>query len=217
MRILLTGFEPFNDERNSSQVLAESLRDDPPESMPGFANLVEVRIMPVDTEGIAEVLAATLAEVVPDVCLLMGQATGRNRISVERLAVNIREFESPDTAGNVARGSSIRPDGPVGYRSTLPDQEALVSRLKQAGIPAEVSNHAGTHLCNQILYLALEWAEKNRPDMRVGFVHIPLLPEQTEGRFSRYAFMPLDMSRQAMTIVISSLVAGHGGPFPVNV
>lgn len=166
--------------------------------------------MPVDTVGIAATIAATLAEVDPDICLLTGQATGRSRISAERLAINLRDFESPDAAGNTVQGQPIDPDGPVGYWSTLPDQGTLVAGLNDAGIPADISNHAGTHLCNQILYLALRWAENNRPKMRVGFVHVPLLPEQTEGKFSRYASMPLEQSRRGLTMLIASITGGAG-------
>jgi pyroglutamyl-peptidase len=206
MSILLTGFEPFDDRINASQALVESLRDDPPGTIPDFGRLVHCRIMPVDTDRIGDALADAIEECNPRFCVMTGQAAGRNMLTLERVATNLRDFDKPDSYGNQVRGETIIPDGPVGYWSTLPDPEGLTAALNDAGIPTALSNHGGNHLCNQILYLALHHATGNAPGMDAGFIHIPVLPEQVQRYHHRAPFMPLNMARDAMTIIIGGLL-----------
>jgi pyroglutamyl-peptidase len=138
----------------------------------------------------------------------MGQAPGSNRIALERVAVNLRDIgTTPDAAGNTVEGELIEPDGPVGYWSTLPNQPEMITMLNASGIPAVMSNHAGNHLCNQILYTALHWAAINQPEMRAGFLHIPLVPQQIGGQFARFPFVPVEMSRGAVTLILTQLAA----------
>jgi pyroglutamyl-peptidase len=206
MSILLTGFEPFDDSINASQVLVESLRADPPVSIPGFDRLVHCRIMPVDTTRIEDALGDAIRECTPQFCVMTGQAAGRNMLTLERLATNLRDFDRPDSFGNRVKGEIIVPDGPVGYWSTLPDPEGTVAALNDAGIPTALSNHGGNHLCNQILYLALHHAARNASWMGAGFIHLPVLPEQVQRGHHRAPFMPLSMARDAMAIIIGGLV-----------
>lgn len=86
--------------------------------------------------------------------------------------------------------------------------DAMVERLREAGIPAAMSDNAGNNLCNQILYEGLQHAEKHAGQPRCGFVHIPALPQQIIERWPDYPFMPLAMLREAMSIILVELVRG---------
>jgi pyroglutamyl-peptidase len=211
MSILFTGFEPYNDALNASQVVVQSIIDDPPAEFRNLGVDLHCRIMPVDTHRIKDVLSETLLELRPACCLFMGQAPGSNRIALERVAVNLRDIvATPDASGNTVEGGLIEPDGPVGYWSTLPNQPEMIAMLNAADIPAVMSNHAGNHLCNQILYTALHWAAINQPQMRSGFLHIPLVPQQIGGQFERFPFVPVEMSRRAVTLILTQLAAWMG-------
>lgn len=149
--VLITGFEA-NDPPycNTSAVLVEALAGQ-------LANLqracggveVRIRLMPGDTTALAGALEAALSEQPqPTHLLLLGQAPGRNRVTLERFATNLRDFGTSDRHGNLPRDVSVVHEGPTAYRSTWPEQKRLVEALNAAGIPAAMSNDAGSHLCN---------------------------------------------------------------------
>src|SRR2546428_747073 len=103
------------------------------------------------------------------------RAGGRARIALERVAVTVMDFEPPDNAGHLAQGESCVTGGPAAYLATLP-LDAMLAALLAEGVPAYVSNTAGTYLCNLTMYGTLDWlAARNHP-ARAGFVHLPLSP-----------------------------------------
>jgi pyroglutamyl-peptidase len=102
----------------------------------------------------AEVLREAVARVGPDAVVCFGQADGRSRISVERVALNLDDAASADNEG-VVSAQPIRPDGPPAYWSTLP-VEAIVEALRAEGIPAATSRDAGGYLCNHVFYSLLD-------------------------------------------------------------
>ncbi len=179
--VLITGFEA-NDppHRNTSAVLVEALAGQLTELQYACGGLeVRTRLMPGDTAALASALEAALSEQPrPTHLLLLGQAPGRNKVTLEQFATNLPEFSMSDRHGNLPRDVSVIEEGPAAYHSTWPEQRRLIKALNAAGIPAAMSNHAGDHLCNQLLYLALHAAARPDQSCVVTFVHIPVLPQQ---------------------------------------
>ncbi|MEL6381314.1 MAG: pyroglutamyl-peptidase I [Cyanobacteria bacterium J06626_18] len=203
MRVLITGFEPNDEGLNASELVVASMRDDLPQALVGYRHCIDFRIMPGNTQILGPIVDATLTAIAPNICIAIGQARGYNQIALERMAKNLRYFRTPDRAGNTPQGEPIVPDAPAAYWSTLPEQDGLVSLMKHHNIPARISNDCGTHLCNQIFYQMLHWQTVHNSDMKVGFVHIPALPEQVIRHWPESPFMPMAMTRQALSLIIS--------------
>ena len=169
--ILVTGFEPFGAHTvNPSEGLAKAVDG---RRVGDFGILGAV--LPVHHTDAATQLAATLADTRPAAVVHLGLAGGRARVALERVAVNVMDHEQPDNAGFRASGEPCVPGGPAAYFSTLP-LAAMLKALVADGIPAYVSNTAGTYLCNQTLYWTLHAVRQQSRPPRVGFVHFPLLP-----------------------------------------
>ena len=171
--ILLTGFEPFGGEStnpswSAAREAAARLRA---EGLDARA----VELPCVFGEAI-RVLDAALDHYGPDLVVCAGQAGGRPRISLERIAINCDDARIPDNAGNSPVDQTVVIGGPAAYFSTLPVKAALAALLA-AGIPAEVSQTAGTYVCNHLFY-GLMHALRHRPGTRGGFVHVPYEPAQ---------------------------------------
>ncbi len=172
-RILVTGFEPFGGESvNPSMQAVLGLAADPP---PGIVLLTE--ILPVSLRRAPPALREAVARQRPGVVVAIGQAGGRAEVSVERVGINVSDFRIPDNDGAQPVDEPVIAGGPAAYFATLP-VKAMVQALRAAGVPASVSNSAGTHLCNQVLYLLGHLTATTYPDMRCGFLHVPFLPEQ---------------------------------------
>jgi pyroglutamyl-peptidase len=206
MVILLTGFEPNDSGVNASQILVESLAERPPPELERFGD-VRCEIMPGDTRRLEESLRCVLDRHRPRICIFTGQAPNRSSITFERIATNLRDFSSPDRAGNLIQAEAVVPGGPVAYWSTLPDLPALVAALHHQDIPAAPSNHAGNHLCNQLLYLGLHLAPLRDPVPAVGFVHVPLVPRQAIHQRPGSPSMHLDVTRRAVVLILATLCA----------
>ena len=193
MKILVTGFEPFNGETvNPSQQIVYRL------TAPEGATLIK-EILPVEFGKAAERLRELFQNHRPDVVLSVGQAGGRPEISVERVAINIDCVKSsngskllPDNAGDMPVDEPIEAEGPSAYFATLPLWE-IVEAIQGKGIPAGISNTAGTYVCNHVMYVSLHQAAVQYPQMKAGFIHVPFLPEQIARREDprRLAAMPL--------------------------
>ncbi|MDV3347681.1 pyroglutamyl-peptidase I [Leptolyngbyaceae cyanobacterium CCMR0082] len=203
MRVLITGFEPNDDGLNASESVVVSLRDNPTQELSQYLHYIDFKIMPGNTNGLRQVVDETLKVVSPDLCIGIGQARGYNRIALERMAKNLRYFVTLDRAGNAPKGEKVVPNAPIAYWNSLLEQDSLVSLLESRNIPARISNDCGTHLCNQIFYHFLHWRETRKSDMKVGFVHIPVLPEQVIKYWAESPFMPMEMTRQALSLIIS--------------
>lgn len=111
----------------------------------------------------------------PDLILCIGQAGGRGAVTPERIAVNIRDAKISDNAGNSPKGEFVDPEGPAAIFATVPVM-AMAEAICAAGIPGAVSNSAGAFVCNDTLYLLLR--RYGGTSVKVGFVHVPYLPEQ---------------------------------------
>ena len=193
-RVLVTGFEPFGGaDVNASQKLVEALASDPPD---GFE--LATAVLPVVWARAAGELARTLETAQPELVVCFGQADGRAQVEVERFALN---FDDGSDEEGERRRAEIVTDGPVAYRSSLP-VDAVVDALHAEGIPATASRDAGGYLCNHVFYVLMR-ALAERPDVRGGFVHVPLLPEQALERAT--PTMPLaTLVRAARTILAAA-------------
>ncbi|WKB55723.1 pyroglutamyl-peptidase I [Eleftheria terrae] len=169
--ILLTGFEPFGGERvNPSWELAQALNG---EVIAG-ARVMAVQL-PCRFGAALERLAEALEHVAPVLTLATGQAGGRCDLSFERVAINVDDARIPDNAGAQPVDVPVVADGPAAYFTTLPIK-AMVAGLRAAGIPASVSQTAGTFVCNHTFY-GLQHLLRGQ-GARSGFMHIPYLPQQ---------------------------------------
>ena len=167
MKILVTAFDPFGGaETNSSLEVLEALP-----SHIGAAELVKLVLPTVFGESAR--LAREAAEALrPEAVVCLGQAAGRKAITPERVALNLMDAERPDNAGNRPAEEPVVPGGPAAYFSTLP-VKALVSAISAAGVSAQVSDSAGTFVCNSLMYAMLHYAASRRPDLPCGFIHVP--------------------------------------------
>jgi pyroglutamyl-peptidase len=171
VRILVTGFEPFDGQSiNPSWAVASALHG----AAIAGAQVTAVQLPCVFAQALPA-LQQALAQHRPDIVLALGQAEGRCDFSVERVAINVQDARIPDNAGAQPIDVPVIAGGPAAYFSTLPIK-ALVAGLKAAGFPASVSQTAGTFVCNQVFY-ALQHTLAGL-GVHSGFVHLPLLPEQ---------------------------------------
>ena len=172
MKILVTGFDPFGGEKVNPAL--EAVKSLPSEIHGAEIHWVEI---PTVFYKAADVLETAIIRYQPDAVLCIGQAGGRASLTPERVAINQDDARIPDNQGNQPIDTPIRLDGQAAYFSTLPIK-AMVQAIKEEGLPATVSNTAGTFVCNHLMYQALYLADKKFPNMRAGFMHIPYMTEQ---------------------------------------
>lgn len=172
-KLLITGFAPFGGEQiNPSWEAVSRLPD-----RVGDFTLTRMRIPVTFGEAAAQVIAAARS-MTPDVIISVGQAAGRSAVTPEFVAINLRHANIPDNAGNRPLDLPVIAGGPAAYFSTLPVRR-MVGAISAAGIAAAPSYSAGTFVCNDVFYtLSAHFAGSST---RVGFIHIPCLPEQVQG------------------------------------
>ncbi len=197
MNILVTGFDPFGGE--SINPAWEAVK-----RLPTTINGANVHIKEIPTcfHRSAEVLVSAINEVEPGIILCVGQAGGRSGLTLERVGINIDDARIPDNDGAQPIDMAIVPGGPNAYFSNLPIK-AMVQASKDAGVPAAVSNTAGTYVCNHILYQTLHWIETHHPSIRGGFLHVPFLPEQVVDR-PNMASMSQDLIIKGLTSMLDA-------------
>ena len=169
-RLLITGFDPFGGEKINPAWEAVRLLPE----MIGDYMLCKLEIPTVFGLAAQRVMEKA-EEVKPQMILCVGQAGGRSAVTPERIGVNIRDARIPDNAGNQPRGNFCVPEGPAAYFATVPVM-AMEEAIRSAGLPATVSNSAGAFVCNDVLYTLLH--RYAGTDVKVGFIHVPYLPEQ---------------------------------------
>ncbi len=170
--ILVTGFEPFGGERiNPSWLVAQAL-----DGQRIAGRRVHAICLPCTFGEALQVLQAGLQARKPAVVLALGQAAGRGDLSIERVAINVDDALIPDNAGAQPVDQAVIAGAPAAYFSSLPIK-AMVAALREAGLPASVSQSAGTYVCNHVFF-GLMHALRRRRGVRAGFMHLPLLPEQ---------------------------------------
>lgn len=196
-RILVTGIEPFDGETSNPSWEAVRVLDG--EEIDG--HLVVARQLPCVIAEVGAVLTAAIEELDPVLVLCLGQAGGRADISIERVAINVVDARIPDNAGRQPVDEPVIAGGPAAYFSTLPIK-ALVRALRDAGIPASVSQTAGTYNCNAIFYALSHHIATRRPRLRGGFIHVPYLPSMA----TRHPGAP-SLARETVTQAVRIMAA----------
>ena len=200
--VLITGFEPNDNTVNASELVVASLKKNPPKEISQYIDFINFKILPGDTNSLRKIIDESLQTLQPDICIGIGQARGYNKIAIERMAKNLKYFVSLDKMGNAPKGEAIVPNAPIAYWNSLDNIEYLVSLLENINIPNRIANDCGTHLCNQAFYHFLHWRKINNLDMKVGFVHIPALPQQVIKYWSEAPFMTMEMISKAISTIV---------------
>jgi pyroglutamyl-peptidase len=196
MQALVTGFEPFGSDPVNPSL--EAIRRLPPRL--GELKLA-TRVLPTAFGRAIRALEDAVAATAPDIVLCLGLAGGRAALSLERVAINIDDARIADNDGRQPVDHPVVAGGPAAYFATLPIKAAAAG-LRQAGLPAIVSNTAGTFVCNHVFYGLMRLAATRCPAMRGGFLHLPYLPEQAAGQDGAPS-MSLDDIVRAVEIVLS--------------
>ena len=165
--VLVTGFDAFGGESvNPSWQVCEML----PREIGGAR--VETCRVPCEFLRAIETVAEAIERTQPAVVLCLGQAGGRAHMSVERVAINIDDARIEDNAGARPIDLPVAPLGPPAYFATLP-VKAMVAAMREARVPTELSNSAGTFVCNHLMYGVLHVLRARGHDTRAGFIHVP--------------------------------------------
>ena len=193
--VLLTAFEPYDEWTSNASWLA--LVELTKESAPDVE--VTTRLYPVDFDGFQSAMATDLERDF-DVALHLGQAPGSGGIDLESVGINMggNRLQIPEEYQPLVE------DGPVAYRSTLP-LAAWARTLRASGIPARLSFHAGTFLCNATLYFSHYLAEKMGLKTQSAFLHIPLDPSQVVDHRQNLASQPAPITAAAVRILLDEV------------
>ncbi|MBQ6856663.1 MAG: pyroglutamyl-peptidase I [Lachnospiraceae bacterium] len=172
MKVLVTGFDPFGGESiNPAWEAVKVIKDE----IAG-AEVIKMQIPTVVGKSIAKI-HEKMAEINPDIVIAVGQAGGRFGVTPERVAINVTDARIPDNEGNQPIDEPIFADGDAAYFSNLP-VKAMVQAIKDAGYPSVLSNTAGTYICNHVMYGVLYYIQKEFPNARGGFIHVPYAASQ---------------------------------------
>jgi pyroglutamyl-peptidase len=174
-KIMLTGFDAFGGASlNPSWLAVRTLHG---RQIAGH-RVVAVQLPTVFGESLHR-LQSLLQQHQPTLVICVGQAGGRNAISLERVAINVNDAPLADNVGSQPVDTPVVPGAPAAYFTTLPIK-AMLAALQRAGVAAEVSQTAGTFVCNHVFFGLMHALATQRPlrHTRGGFVHVPYLPEQ---------------------------------------
>lgn len=171
-KLLITGFEPFGGETINSSWEAVC-------RLPGHIGEYTLTklCLPVVFGEASDRVILKADEICPDVILCIGQAGGRNKITPELVAINLRHAAIPDNKGKKPADQPIIAAGDAAYFSTLPVRK-ISEAINESGIPSSVSYSAGAYVCNDLLYTLLEHFKDT--ETKVGFIHIPYIEEQNK-------------------------------------
>ena len=171
MPILITAFSPFcGDALNASQEILNAL----PETLGGVR--LEKRLLPVSFRASSRLALEAAERLRPEAIVCLGQAGGRDVVTPERVAVNLMDAAISDSDGFQPVDEPVIPNAPAAYFSTLP-VKAMVEAMQRVGVPARLSNSAGTYVCNALMFAMLHQTK----DIPCGFIHVPYLTEQGKG------------------------------------
>ena len=199
MKILVTGFDPFGGEKINPSI--EAVKHLPGELC--GARIIREEIPTCRVRGM-ERMNELIARHNPDIIVSVGQAGGRASITVERVGINVDDYGIPDNDGDQPQDEPIVENGPAAYFTTLPIKK-MVQMMRDSGIPAAVSNTAGTFVCNHVIYETGHLIETKYPGKKFGFIHIPYLPEQVVEKVS-VPSMPLELIVKGLTLAIEAIV-----------
>ncbi|ATH59321.1 MULTISPECIES: pyroglutamyl-peptidase I [Staphylococcus] len=172
MKILVTGFDPFGGDTINPALEAVNLL---PYEIQGHT--IEKLETPTVFNKSKVTIENKLKATHFDIVLAIGQAGGRFELTPERIGINIDDARIPDNEGNQPIDEMIQSSGDAAYFSNLPVKR-MTEAIKTAGVPARLSNTAGTFVCNHILYQLGFLQATQFPNIKFGFIHVPFIPEQ---------------------------------------
>lgn len=198
MKILVTAFDPFGGEKiNPALEAVKQL-----ENTIGEHTISKLEIPTVFHES-KDVIDKELSKGDYDVVLSIGQAGGRYDLTPERVGINIDDARIPDNKGNQPIDVAIQEDGAPAYFSNLPIK-TMTEAIKAAGVPASLSNTAGTFVCNHVLYQLGYLADKSYPGLLFGFIHVPFIPEQVTDKPEKPS-MSIETIAKGLTAAIKTI------------
>lgn len=197
MKILLTHFDPFGgDSVNSAACAARLIR------APENAGLTVLEL-PTKYDESVRLLRERLRQLRPDALVMLGQASGRPTLTVERIGINLDQCATADNAGDLRDGTPVFADGADGYFAALPTQR-MIDACQRAGIPAALSPSAGTFVCNHLLYAMLYDRARLGEPRYVGFIHVPATPQQAAGR--QIPSMDSSLAAEGIRAMLTALI-----------
>jgi pyroglutamyl-peptidase len=197
--VLVTGFEPFGGEDvNPSREICGQL----PAAI--GRSRIHTRLVPTQFRRAVEAVAGAIEDLEPGLVILLGQAGGRACLSVERVAINVDDARIADNAGCQPVDEPVARAGPAAYFATVPIK-AMVAAIREAGVPAEVSNSAGTFVCNHLFYGVLHFLATSGRATRAGFIHVPWLESQALDRPAEPAMALATMARGVEAAIAAAL------------
>ena len=199
MKVVVTGFDPFGGEAINPAF--EAVKKLPAEI--AGAEIIKVEVPTVfGTSG--EKVAEAIETYQPDMVICVGQAGGRQTVTVEKVAINLAEARIPDNAGQQPSDVPLVEDGATAYFTNLPIK-AMVKNCHDHQLPAAISYTVGTFVCNDIMYHLLHLINTKYPTIRGGFIHVPFLPEQTIDK-PTFASMSLEAITDSLFYMIEAAV-----------
>jgi pyroglutamyl-peptidase len=196
VKALVTGFEPFGGDAINPSSLAVSRIGD------WIGNtVVRTAVLPCSFARSADVLRAAIDEVKPDFVLCVGLAGGRSELCLERVGINVQDARIPDNDARQPIDVPVVQGGPAAHFATLPIK-ACVAEMRKAGLPAAVSNSAGTFVCNHILYALMDMAATAKRPFRGGFLHVPNVPEMLSAG-STVPSVPVETIVKGIEIIVA--------------
>jgi pyroglutamyl-peptidase len=173
-KILLTGFEAYgHTPDNPAESVARTL-----DGKLIRGSEIIARIVPNNFFECIDFVWASIAEIAPDIVVMMGEYGGRATITIERIAQNLNDstrYGLADNNGRSLQGQLTVHEGPAAYYSTLPIR-AMVKAMRESGIPSDISDTAGTFCCNHLMYGILHRIYSKNLPIRAGWIHLPHLP-----------------------------------------
>lgn len=203
MRILVTGFEPFGQDKVNPSL--ELLKKLPSQILK--ADIIKLELPVVRWKAVDKIKEA-IKEYSPDVVLSVGQLLGKSDISIERVAINVDDYKEPDNEGNKPIDEPIIKGGATAHFMSIPIK-AILQKLIENHMPASISNGMGTYLCNHVAYGVASIVSEYE-NIKSGFIHIPVLPEQTINK-GKIPSMSLETSTRAIELVIEAIVETSSG------
>ena len=210
MTLLLTAFYPFGGDAINPALEAVKLVAD----KIGRFDIVKLEVPTVFRKSI-DTVAKAIEEEKPDVVLCIGQAGGRFEITPERVAINVDDARIKDNEGNQPIDIKIFEDGENAYFTTLPIK-AMVEAIREANLPAAVSNTAGTFVCNHLMYGVLYTLAKKYPHIKGGFTHVPFIPAQVARRTPVAPYMALEDIKRGLEAAIDAIDKNFDADINVN-
>ena len=204
MKILITGFDPFDGEDVNPAY--DAVKDLPDEIL---NTQIIKRELPTEFKKSHKILKELALEHTPDVILCVGQAGGRSGLTVEKVAINLAEARIPDNSGYQPIDENIIKDGKTAYFATVPVKN-MVKGIRESDVQGNISYTAGTFVCNSIMYHALALCENELTNCIAGFIHVPFLPEQVVNKREGTPSMSKENITKGLQAAIEAIITYDG-------